>query len=555
MPQMTGGEAVVATLKALSIDTVFGIPSVHNLPIVDALAGLAAPRLVVVRHEQGAAHMADGFYRATGRVAVALTSTGPGAANSVTGLWEAYHAGSPLLTITGQIGTEWLDRGKGQLHEVDHQPEFLGAVVKRVFRVERVADIPDVLTRAAHLTVRGRPGPVAVEIPIDLQYQRDAIEMLPRPWPDREAPTEQEVASATRLIGDSRSIVIWAGGGAVRTGAGPALQALSERIGALIVTSTNGRGAVDEGHPHAAGAFTTDAEVREYLEDADLWIGVGTRFRYDATAEWAIKPPRKLIHINLDRTARDRNYRADLYVAADARLTVEAIVRALPDGIRETPEAVRRLHLEPRERAFARLGPWRPIAEAVAEVVSDQGILVCDATIPAYAFGNRVIPIRHPHGFLYPTTAAIGPGLPLAIGAQVGAPDRPVVLLAGDGGFLLDVGDLATAAQYGIPVVFVVFNDRAYGILKRVQEREFGRLHGVNLNAPDFVQLAQAFGIRALHARSAETFTDRIREAVALREPVLLEMDMSEIGPVPLGGGRPTAAESKRERAETTRQG
>jgi acetolactate synthase-1/2/3 large subunit len=548
MPDMTGGEAVVATLQALSIDTVFGIPSVHNLPIVDAMTDLAAPRLVVVRHEQGAAHMADGFYRATGRVAAALTSTGPGAANSITGLWEAYHAGSPLLTITGQIATRWLDRGHGQLHEVDHQPEFLGAVVKRVFRVERVADIPDVLTRAAHLSVRGRPGPVAVEIPIDLQYQRDTVEIPHLPWPGLEAPSEEEVRAAVRLIGESRSIVIWAGGGAVRSGAGPRLQTLAERTGAVIVTSTNGRGAVDELHPQVAGAFTTDPAVRAYLEDADLWIGVGTRFRYDATAEWAIKPPRRLIHINVDRAARDRSYRSDLFVAADARLAIDAIVKALPDGNREVSDMVGRLHQEPRERAYDRLGPWRPVAEAIAESIADQGILVCDATIPAYAFGNRVVPVRHRHGFLYPTTAAIGPGLPLAIGAQVGAPERPVILLAGDGGFLLDVGDLATAARYRVPVVFVVFNDHAYGILKRVQEREFGRLHGVQLNAPDFVKLAEAFGMRALHARSAAGFRDRLREAVALREPVLLEMDMSEIGPVPLGGGRPAAAESERDR-------
>jgi acetolactate synthase-1/2/3 large subunit len=549
MPQMTGGEAVVATLHALSIDTVFGIPSVHNLPIVDAMTGSTDPRLVVTRHEQGAAHMADGFYRATGRMAVALTSTGPGASNSVTGLWEAFHAGSPVLTITGQISTQWLDKGKGQLHEVDHQPEFLGAVTKRVFRVERVADIPATLVRAKNVAESGRPGPVAVEIPIDLQYERADVEIPASvPESDRMSPRAEEVEAAVRLIEDSPSIVIWAGGGAVRSGAGPALQELAERLQAVIVTSTNGRGAVDEHHPMAVGAFTTDPEVREHLETADLWIGVGTRFRYDATAEWSIRPPKKLIHVNLDRTARDRNYRADVFIAADARQTVDALLTALPKTRRAPTETASHLHVAPRERALSHLGPWREIAESITEVLGDQGILVCDATIPAYAFGNRVIPIRHPYGFLYPTTAAIGPGLPLAIGAQVGQPERPVVLIAGDGGFLLDVGDLATAAQYQIPVVFIVFNDHAYGILKRVQEREFGRLHGVELNAPDFVKLAEAFGLTALRATTPDGFRQRIEEAVALRRPTLLEMDMREIGPVPLGAGRRPAAEPAKAR-------
>ena len=549
MPQMTGGEAVVATLHALSIDTVFGIPSVHNLPIVDAMTGRTDPRLVVTRHEQGAAHMADGFYRATGRMAVALTSTGPGASNSVTGLWEAFHAGSPVLTITGQISTQWLDKGKGQLHEVDHQPEFLGAVTKRVFRVERVADIPATLVRAKNVAESGRPGPVAVEIPIDLQYERADVEIPASvPESDRMSPRDEEVEAAVRLIEDSPSIVIWAGGGAVRSGAGPALQELAERLQAVIVTSTNGRGAVDEHHPMAVGAFTTDPEVREHLEAADLWIGVGTRFRYDATAEWSIRPPKKLIHVNLDRTARDRNYRADVFIAADARQTVGALLTALPKTGRAPTETASHLHVAPRERALSHLGPWREIAESITGVLGDQGILVCDATIPAYAFGNRVIPIRHPYGFLYPTTAAIGPGLPLAIGAQVGQPERPVVLIAGDGGFLLDVGDLATAAQYQIPVVFIVFNDSAYGILKRVQEREFGRLHGVELNAPDFVKLAEAFGLTALRATTPDGFRQRIEEAVALRRPTLLEMDMREIGPVPLGAGRRPAAEPAKAR-------
>lgn len=533
---MTGGQAVVATLQALGVDAVFGIPSVHNLPIVDALAGETSPRLWVVRHEQGAGHMADGYARATGRLAVALTSTGPGAANSVGALWEAYHAGSPVLEITGQIATRWLDKGKGQLHEVDHQPEFLGAVTKQVYRAESVRDIPQIVADAAHRAQSGRPGPTAVEIPIDLQYETDVVD-IPSPRPlERRAPRREDVARAVDLLAQASRIVIWAGGGAVRSDAGDALLELAERLGAPVVTSTNGRGAVDERHPLVVGAFTTRPAVREYLEQADVWVAVGTRLRYDATAEWTLRPPRALIHINIDPMTRDRNYPATVFMAADAQRAVEALLEALPAGRRKPDPVAERLAAETREQAMAGLGPYRAVAEAITEQLGDEGILVCDATVPAYAFGNRVIPVRHRFGFLYPTTAAIGPGLPLALGAQVGQPDRRVIAICGDGGFLLDVGDLAMAVQYQLPTVFCVFNDRAYGILKRVQQREFGRLHGVELEAPHFTTLAEAFGLRGLRAGSPDEFRARLSEAVASRRPTILEVDMAAIGPVPLGG-------------------
>lgn len=536
MAQMTGGEAVVATLRALGIDAVFGIPSVHNLPIVDALGREADPRFWVVRHEQGAGHMADGYARATGRLAVALTSTGPGAANSVGALWEAYHANSPVLEITGQIATRWLDKGKGALHEVDRQPEFLGAVTKQVYRAGSVGEIPELVVEAAARAQSGRPGPTAVEVPIDLQYEQGAVE-IPEPKPvRRRAPRAADVAEAVGLMGGARRIVIWAGGGAVRSGAGPALIRLAETLGAPVVTSTNGRGAVDEGHPLVIGAFTKSPAVRSYLESADLWIAVGTRLRYDATAEWTITAPNALIHVNIDPTERDRNYRAAVYLAADATAAVEALLAAYPGPLRPASPEVLRLASDTREAAFEHLGPWREVAEAIGAALGDTGILTCDATIAAYAFGNRVIPVRHRFGFLYPTTSAIGPGLPLALGAQVGRPDRRVIAICGDGGFLLDVGDLAMAAQYRLPVVFCVFNDHAYGILKRAQMREFGRLHGVELNAPDFMQLASAFGLKGLHAATPAEFRERLAEGLALREPVLLEVDVAAIGPIPLSG-------------------
>jgi acetolactate synthase-1/2/3 large subunit len=539
MAEMTGGEAVVAALAALSVDAVFGVPSMHNLPIVEALSRADRPRFWLARHEQGATHMADAYGRVSGGLAVALSSTGPGAGNSVTALLEASDANSPLLAITGQVATRWLERRRGALHDAQGQPQFLASVTKGVYRPLSVEEIPWAIFEAAERAVGGRPGPVAVEIPIDLQYARADVEIprIVRRAP--KSPRAEDIAAAVDLILGARRVVVWAGGGAVRADAGPVLKQLMERLGAPLVTSYNGRGVVDERHPLVIGAFTTVPEVRRYLEAADVWIAVGTRFRDDATAEWALKPPKALIHINVDRTERDRNYPAAVFVEADARLAVEALLEAIPGPARTPDPEGAALARTVREAAFKDLGPWRPWAEAITEALDADGILVCDATIAAYAFGQQVIPLRRSRSSLYPTTSAIGPGLPMALGAQVAAPDRPVVALCGDGGFLLDIGDLATAAQHRLPVVFLVFNDRAYGILRRIQRAEFGHAYAVDLNAPDFVAVAKGFGLDAYRATQVDDLKRILAEAQTRRGPVLVDIDVNAVGPVPLAGYEP----------------
>ncbi len=536
---MTGGEAAQQALKALSVRAVFGVPSVHNLPIVDALGRTGNPKFWLARHEQGVMHMADAYARTTGELGVGLTSTGPGAGNAVTGLLEAFDANSPVLMITGQIPTRLLGRRRGSLHEAPDQPGMLRAVTKDLFRPESVAEIPSVIFEAAERARSGRPGPVAVEIPIDLQYeQRDVSVGIPpsvRPVPPRPA----EVEKAVEEIAGSRRIAIWAGGGAVRAGAGPGLQALAERLGAPIITSISGRGVVDERHPLVTGAFGSPLmypEASRYLEACDLWIAVGNRFRDEDTGDWALKAPSRLIHINLDRVEQNRNYPASVFLDADARLAVEALLQSLPEEARAWDEEVVRLCRDTRENAYGALGPWEPWARAIEREVLQNGVLTCDATIAAYAFADQVIRVGGPNRFVYPVTSAIGPGLPFGLGAQVGRPDAFVVSLSGDGGFLLDVGDLATAAHHNLPVAFVVFNDHSYNILKRIQQHDFARQHAVDLTDPDYVALGHAFGLKAVRVEAPEPFADALAAARADRVPTLIEIDMEPTGPIPLPG-------------------
>ena len=536
---MTGGEAAQQALQALSVRAVFGVPSVHNLPIVDALGRTGEPKFWLARHEQGVMHMADAYARTTGQLGVGLTSTGPGAGNAVTALLEAFDANAPVLMITGQIPTRFLGRRRGSLHEAPDQPGMLRAVTKAVFRVESVAEIPAVIFEAAERAGSGRPGPVAVEIPIDLQYERRLVTVDVPPSVRRVAPRAADVEQALEQIAQSRRIAIWAGGGAVRAGAGAELQMLAERLGAPIITSINGRGVVDERHPLVVGAFGSPLmypDASRYLEACDLWMAVGNRFRDEDTGDWALKAPPGLIHINVDRAERHRNYQASVFLDADARLALEALLQGLPEERRPWDAEVLRLARETREHAYGELGAWEPWARAIEREVLQDGVLTCDATIAAYAFADQVIRVGGPNRFVYPVTSAIGPGLPFGLGAQVGRPDAFVVSLSGDGGFLLDVGDLATAAHHQLPVVFVVFNDHSYNILKRIQQHDFARQHAVDLTDPDYVALGRAFGLKSVRVDAADGLADALAAARAERVPTLIEVDMGATGPIPLPG-------------------
>lgn len=540
-PALTGGEAVVRTLMALGVRTVFGIPSVHNLPIVDALARLpGAPAFVGARHEQGACTMADGYARASGGLGVCLTSTGPGAANSVASMFEAETACSPVLQITGQVPTELLDRAKGMLHEIRDQPGMLGAVSKGVLRAGSVEAIPEAVRQGAALARSGRPGPVAVEVPIDLQYASAAVEIAPDGLSVAPAPpAPPDVEAAAALLRRAKRVAIWAGGGAVRAKADVA--ALAERLGAPVVTTGAGRGAIDELHPLCVGPFPTDPEVRAYLEGCDVWVALGTRFRAESTADWEMKPPGAIIHVNVDPAEKDRNYPAAVFMAADARLTVEALLAALPAGPRGAAMGApgvdaAALSQRARDRALEHLGPWVDAAAAMEASLPPDAVLVCDATMAAYTFGNLLVRVHQAGAAISPAGVAIGLGLPFALGAQVADPGRPVVAMIGDGGFMLNLGELASAVQAKIPAVLLLFNDRAYDVLRRTQDHRFdGRRLGVELHAPDFPKLASAFGVVARRVTRMDEFGPQLREALAARGdgPVLVEVDMDAIGPIP----------------------
>jgi acetolactate synthase-1/2/3 large subunit len=537
--EMTGGEAVAVALEALGVRHVFGIVSVHNLPIYDAIARRGVITPVAVRHEQAAAHAADGYARATGELGVVIASTGPGTTNTMTGLFEAGFASSPVLLVTGQIESGYLGKGKGFLHEAERQRLMLDSLCRRVETVRRTEDIGRAVIEVAADIRAGRPQPGAVEIPIDQQYRRAEVTV---PDPVKEtayAPDAGALAKVAAALSAAARPVLWAGGGVVGSGAGPALTELAERLGAPVVTTIEGRGSIPEDHPLCLGALTISRAVEDVVSGADVVLAVGTRFQGGATRNWKLSFGGALAHLDADPAVIGRNYPTDLPAVGDARTGLEQLLSMVSGGAADPGHAARAQAAAAAARAEsrARIGEDHcQIMDAIRRHAPRDSVIVRDATVPAYTWGDRLLPILQARTSVRSASAAIGPGLPLALGAAAGT-GRPAVLIAGDGGFMLHVGELATAAQHGLPVVACVFNDRGYGVLRGIEARQFeGRNFGVELATPDFPALSAALGVPAVRVSSPAEFDSAFRDAVASAAPALIDIDLLALSPLRLGG-------------------
>jgi acetolactate synthase I/II/III large subunit len=539
--EMTGGEAVVSALEMLGVRHVFGIVSVHNLPIYDAIARRGTITPIGVRHEQAAAHAADGYARATGELGVVIASTGPGTTNTMTGLFEASFASSPLLLITGQIESGYLGKGKGFLHEAEHQRLMLSSLCRRVESVRRTEDIGRAVITVAEDIRAGRPQPGAVEIPIDQQYRRADVVLPDLRKNTAYASDADALAKVAEALSAATRPVLWAGGGVVSSGAGPALVALAERLGAPVVTTVEGRGAIPEDHPLCLGALTTSPSVEDVVASADMVLAVGTRFQGHSTRNWRLSIGGTLAHLDADPAVIGRNYPTELPVVGDARLGLELLLGAI-SGVSTDPghaEKAASAAEAARKDARTRIGEDHcRIMDAIRRHTPRESVIVRDATVPAYVWGDRLLPILQPRTSVRPASAAIGPGLPFALGAAAGS-GQPTVLIAGDGGFMLHVGELVTAVQHNLPVVICLFNDHGYGVLRGIEARQFdGRNFGVDLTTPDFPALAKSMGVRATQAASPAEFESAFREAIASGGPALLDIDLLSLAPLPFGPAR-----------------
>jgi acetolactate synthase-1/2/3 large subunit len=531
---MSGGEAVAASLENLGVTHVFGIVSVHNLPTYDALVRRGSITVVRCRHEQAAAHAADGFARATGKLGVVLASSGPGTTNTVSGLYEAQFGSSPVLLVTGQIESRFLGKGKGFLHEAERQAEMLRTVTRRVETVRRTEDIGRVLTAVADDARLGRPQPAAVEIPIDLQYASAAVE-IPEPHDvPRVAVDDTALERAAELLDRAERPLIWAGGGVISAEASEALVSLAEKLQAPVLTTIEGRGSIPEDHPLALGPRTDRGTMSGIIGEADVVLAVGTRFQNYATRVWQLKMPGTLIHLDADPSVIGRNYPAEVAIVGDGRRGLESLANRVSGGSSDSGylERARKSLVADLEQSRDELGPdhWE-ICARVRELLPPDAPIVRDSTVPNYLWGNRVLPILQPRTSIRPSSVAIGPGLALAIGAAIGS-GRRTMLMAGDGGFMLGIGELATVAEYNLPLVICVFNDRGYGVLRVVQDAVLEQRSGVDLHTPDFVKVAEGMGLAGERVSGRAAFEPAFRRALDRDGPTLLDIDLDSLAPM-----------------------
>ena len=530
MSTYTGGEWVVRTLAREGVRHVFGIPGVHNLPIYDALLRQSEITHVLARHEQGAAFMADGYARASGTPGVVVVTSGPAATNTLTPLAESYSGSVPVFVIMSDIASALVGRDLGALHEVPNQIDCFRPVTRWAETLDDTAAIPTSLAAAFELTRAGRPGPVALSIPNDMLYARAEAAAPPTATSRRPPCHVADVqAAARRLISATRPLII-TGGGVVAAGAERELVAVARRLDAPVITTVSGRGAVDERDPLWHSVLPDRRATAAALETADVVLAVGTKLGHRSLEKLGVTlgAGQALVHLDLDPAVIGRMFKAEIAVVGDARDGLARLREAL--GAAAPATGWDRGWLAAlRKDAGPRFTP--DVAATIAALrhaLPDDAIVVNDQTGLTYWMEHR-FPVYAPRTFLYPTgSAVLGYAVPAAIGAKLARPERAVVAVAGDGGFMFSVAELATAVKYRLQVVFIVVNDDRYGAIKYLQTRMYeGRWGEADLTNPDFPALARAFGARGERLPTLDALPEALSRALAADGPTLLELRMA----------------------------
>ncbi len=523
--EKNGAETIIGVLKASGVETVFGIPSIHNLPLYETLRNTPGIRHILCRQETMAAHMADGYARAGDRLGVVITSTGPGTGYVLPAVQEAWGSSSALLIITTNIPTNKIQEGTGALHELDHQDRLFDAVTKMRF----VVRTPERLASSVHAAVQtvfsGRPGPVYLEIPTDL---------LRKPVPDRleeYAPRTESVSgeldSALSLLETARQPLMVAGTDAVRARLSDDITALAETLGAPVITSVGGKGIVPEDHWLSFGNGARRGVVREMVDSCDMALAVGTRLRDVDLKRRGLTLPR-LIHVDWDDTWIQRNFPAEVVLTGDIGVHLKALLaRLVPVPSLKTRQDWLRDHkaqYEAERRAISDAHRELQYLNEIRHILHRNSILVVDNTILGY-WAEYFYPCYQPGAFIGAKgSSIIGFSLAGAMGAKLACPERPVVALIGDGGFLYGAQELATCARHGIAVTVIVINDHRFGVIGHLQKTYYGEPHECDLLNPDFIGLARSFGLEGIRATSPQTLADALKKSVDAQETRLIEL-------------------------------
>ncbi|MFK3842413.1 thiamine pyrophosphate-binding protein [Serratia sp. NPDC087055] len=536
--KITVGEAIARTLEQYDVSAMYGIISIHNLPIADAVGQRGNIRFVPARGEAGAVTMADAHGRFSG-LGVALTSTGAGAGNAVGAMIEAMNANTPLLHITGQVEKAYLDADAGFIHETRDQLGFLRACSKRAYRVNSPEQAVAVIQRAI-LDAQTLPcGPVAVEIPIDIQSSLVSSAVLSQPVAPAPLPqaSDEAVERLYQRLKQAKRPLLWLGGGALACG--DAVRKLAD-AGITVISSTHGRGILPDSHPRSLRAFHNSPSIEAILTQCDLTLVAGSRLRSNETRTWTLPLPRPLVQIDIDPAAANRNYLADEYINGDCGALLNALAARLNPGEKVNAEwdaeiiaAVQQAESALRQQS----GEYAKLNDAIAAALPQDGLLVRDITVSGSVWGSRLFRAISPLCNIHSLAGAIGMGLPMAIGTAIANPQRKVVGLVGDGGLALGLGELATMAQEQANITLLIMNDGGYGVMRGIQDKYFaGRQYYNELHTPAFTLVAEAMGLKAWKVDNAAQFNGVLAEAINYPGPSVVEVDMNSIGPLTFAG-------------------
>jgi acetolactate synthase I/II/III large subunit len=528
MAKMTGGGALVEMLRRHGVDTIFALPGVQNDALFVAFydAGEAL-RVIHTRHEQGAAYMAFGYARASGKVGTYAVVPGPGLLNTTAALATAYATNAPVLCISGQVPSDMIGRGFGLLHEIPDQLGILQRLTKWAARIDHPAQAGKLVNEAFRQLRDGRPRPVGIEIPPDVLalHSEIALPAAEGPPPVTEADPEL-IDKAAALLAAAKKPLLFVGSGAVD--AAEEVSAIAEMLQMPVVSFTGGKGIVSDRHYLAQSALAG----HELWREADVVLAVGTRL-HQPQLRWGVDRDLTLIRIDIDPVEIARYFRPALGIVADAKAALAALHRAVdrlapkPASRQDELEALKSATLA---RLDEQLGPQCEYLRAIRAELPDDGIYVEDLTQVGYV-GRMAFPVYQPRTYIHSGyQGTLGFGFATALGAKIGRPDRPVVSVSGDGGFMFNVQELSTAVRHGIDIVAIVFADGAYGNVRRMQKEDYGnRLIGVDLQNPQFPKMAESFGAAGVRTTTPDGLRRELAAALKRRGTTLIEVTVGEM--------------------------
>lgn len=528
MTKMTSAQAIVKFLQLKGVDTVFGIPGVQLDELFNALyEGRDGIRLINPRHEQASAYMAMGYAQSTGQVGTCLAVPGPGVLNTSAALATAFGNNAPVLCLAGQIPSKLIDKGFGILHEIKDQPGTLAAVTKWQGRINAPGDVVPILREAFGEAMGGRRRPVLVETPPDILMQEGDVDLDDAGVSPAPAEIDQEqIQAAAKFLGAAKNPALLVGGGAMA--ANEEIQALAEMLQAPVIMSQDGLGVMDYRHPLAQNMLAG----AEFWPKVDVAAAIGTRFVMPML-DWGFDDDIKQIRVDIDGGQSLRPWAPDVHIVADAAAAVGALcdaVRVVNGNRADRTDEFQRLKSRNDGDLATKMKASQELNNAIRRALPDDGFICFDITQLGY-HSWWGFPIYHPRTMIQQGyQGTLGYSFPTALGAKVANPDKPVVCVTGDGGFMFAIQEMATAVQHKINLVVVVVNDGGYGNVRRYQKQNYGgNFIASDLNQPDFVKLAETFGMFACKAEGPEALEAALKSAFDRNEPVLIEVPVGEL--------------------------